>query len=233
MTPSHTAAVCQAGTDEFDAVLQRLLRAAGTADTAMSKAMRALRSLRAEYPSETPAGLLHRARKRGAPIPPMRCAHHVIRGECVACDPMLGERFYFSSGGTHIHTTPACTALEMGQEKVRRRGGTCAPIEVVRIWTGLVDRRDPCRVCFGRRLVKSRVKVPSARPVWRPAVGPRASSLALATLVSTRPPPAGTRIAWSGYEGIVVSTSGRGVDFSSEGLQMTVPWGERARLALA
>ena len=78
------------------------------------------------------------------------CRHALDWTKCVVCGDGIVGYVYITGGGTHFHTTPDCTALVQGQEKVRRRGGNQEPIEAAHTMSGVVDRRVPCRACAQR-----------------------------------------------------------------------------------
>lgn len=228
------SAVREAPTQGLQGVWAQMMERNGVRPADRPALAKQLSRLRKEYPGETPAGLFHRARKRGAPIPPPRCIHHVWRGDCVVCDPLVGQRLYFTSGGTHIHSTPACRSLSIGQEKVRRRGGVQSPIEVVRVYAGVTDRRDPCKTCFSGRVGHSQPTLPgsalSRRSQAKPARAKRGKQARLVTITRGSPPATGTPITWLGYEGVVVGTCERGLQIAVDGARTTISWGDRASL---
>jgi hypothetical protein len=180
-----------------------------------------LESLHVEYPRSTPAKLFQRARNSGAPIPPAQCHHGVRRGQCVVCDARIGTRFYYTGGGTHVHSTPICEALYRGQEKVRRRGGYPEAIEVVRIYAGILDVRDPCRHCLGDTLVPASAIVKRPPPYEPSAPRPRSMQLS-----PERPPRTGQHIDWGGFSGPVTEIRPEGVLIAAGGLTMFIAWGE-------
>lgn len=79
------------------------------------------------------------------------CRHNILRAHCVACTRGLKGFLYATGGGTHFHTTPECTLLAVGQEKVRRRGGTTEPIVAVHSQSGVIEGLDPCAGCATRQ----------------------------------------------------------------------------------
>jgi len=84
------------------------------------------------------------------------CKHAFpTRTECPVCskEPDKKEKLvvvYVSAGGDAYHFDPNCHALAYGQELVRERGGTPAPI--VTTYEHLAkEERGPCRTCRRKR----------------------------------------------------------------------------------
>ena len=209
-------------------VFENLMASAGVSDADRPTVLRALMALRTKHPNDTPARLFERARKAGAPIPTARCDHGVVRGQCVVCDVEIGTRFYFTGGGTHVHSTPTCEALAAGQEKVRRRGGNPEVIETVRHYE-LLSGRSPCRQCLrGQVNGASSDAVTSIR--WSAEGGQQALAAAWSSkavrLSAEAPPRRGQRIAWAGYSGPVQELTDDGVQISTGGLRLHIGWGE-------
>ncbi len=213
-----------------DDVFERLMDAAGVAGDDRGATLSKLHELRARFPRETPARLFDRARREGAPIPVPRCPHRVRRGECVACEPRIGERQYYTASGDHVHTTPACSVLAAGKFE---------PIE-----TGAGDGREVCTVCAK---APAAARTATARPATRrarPSSAARASTAAASVngparravlplvrpeeLAPSSPPGVGDRIDWGGFTGVVTNVGDRGVTLSVDGVVLTAPWGDRA-----
>jgi hypothetical protein len=199
--------------------------AAGVADEKRPEILSTLRSLRVRYPNETPARLFARAQKQGAPIPPSRCIHGVVRAECVACNPKIGPRWYFTTGDSLAHTTPICGALVNGRER--------APVDVA---STPPDWLEQCAQCAKPMVTRARAAAPS-RSRARSAPPPRPAHLRLQRaaneprdLSPSSPPAIGDRIDWGGFSGVVTNVTDRGVAFSVDGVTLTAPWGDRATL---
>jgi hypothetical protein len=86
------------------------------------------------------------------------CKHAFpTRTQCPVCskEPEKQENLvvvYVSAGGDAYHFDPNCHALAYGQELVRERGGTPAPI--VSTYEHIAkEERGPCRTC--RRHLKT------------------------------------------------------------------------------
>jgi hypothetical protein len=211
-------------TDEtIDSVVRRLLADLGVQPKHLARVTAAVAELAAEHPGLTPARLIELARASGQAIPSARCLHGVRRVDCTVCDPTLGDRYYVTAGGTHVHTRPDCRALAAGQDKVEARGGSTEPIEVLR--GGYDVGRNPCRTCFRQPLV---------RPVPGVAASPAAvlrNRTGFTVLDRNEPPPTGTSVSAGGVRGRVASCDAGGVILALDGGgTLRVRWGERARL---
>ena len=202
----------------MDEVFERLMDAASVPPDARPETLKRIAALKVRYPHETPARLFDRARKEGAPIPAPQCAHGVPRGHCVACDPRLKARYYFTASGGEVHTTPTCRALG---------GSANGAIEVITAADRVADGREPCPTCAKTPVVRRARTTPVvAKPRPRsliPTEGP-------AELVATAPPAIGDRIIWGGYSGLVSDVTDHGVRLSVDGITLTAPWGERATI---
>jgi hypothetical protein len=80
------------------------------------------------------------------------CKHaYPTPAQCPICsaEPARSEKFvvvYITEGGDAYHFNPNCTALSYGQDLVRERGGTPAPIQTT--YEHLVKgERGACRTC--------------------------------------------------------------------------------------
>lgn len=80
------------------------------------------------------------------------CKHAFpTRAQCPVCskEPEKHEKpvvVYVSAGGDAYHFDPNCHALAYGQDLVRERGGTPAPI--VSTYEHIAkEERGPCRTC--------------------------------------------------------------------------------------
>ncbi|MGH9225435.1 MAG: hypothetical protein ACRD2W_17000 [Acidimicrobiales bacterium] len=211
-------------TTAMDEIYLKLIQGAGVPAEAQKATVSRLRALKREYPNETPARLFARARKEGAAIPPSRCPHGVVRGDCVSCDSKIGARRYFTAGGSHLHTRPTCDALRSGEEK-----GVL--IEAIRVDAALGDGRAACEACATvapRRAATTRPRAAKvvARPVFVPGRGP-------VPLDQSKPPAVGDQIEWSGYAGEITEVTDRGVHFFVDGITLAAPWGDRARVKRA
>lgn len=73
---------------------------------------------------------------------------------CADCKPSSPDDdepqfVYMSEGwGAAYHKSPDCPALIEGQEAVKRRGGTPAPVRRVPLSTAKATLHFPCQVCF-------------------------------------------------------------------------------------
>ncbi len=208
----------------MDDVFDRLMQSAGVADGDRARVLKLLQSLRGHHPRDTPARHVRTRTPRGCSYPTAHCQHGVARGECVVCDPKIGTRFYFTGGGTHVHSTPTCRALADGQEKVRRRGGNPDVIDVVPRYSGFLDARDPCRHCLPTR--------GSIAPKVGPT-SPRKHAETRAELRQLTPkdtPAIGQRVDWGGYSGPVVEVASDGLRIATGGFRMFIAWGEYVRV---
>ena len=220
----------------MDDVFLKLMDSAGVPEDARDATLGKLRALRTRYPGETPARLFARARSEGAAIPPSRCIHGVVRGECVTCDAKIGERFYYTTGGSHLHKKPTCEALKSGQDRGARWGGGSAPVEVVGSQADVADIHELCSHCFTTRAPRAtatrRTSTPArstsspGRAVRIPATLPQGPK----PLDAGAPPSVGDQIDWGGYSGVVTNVSDRGVGLDVGGITLTAPWGDRARI---
>lgn len=84
------------------------------------------------------------------------CKHAFpTRAQCPVCSkqPDKPEKLvvvYVTAGGMAYHFDPNCHALAYGQELVKERGGSPAPI--VTTYEHLAkEERGPCRTCRGNR----------------------------------------------------------------------------------
>ena len=207
---------------EFAKTFERLMDAAKVPEVNRQALFKQLEELRNAFPGDTPSAVFQRARSQGSLIPPVRCVHGIKWGECVVCDARLGERFYFTGGGTHVHSTPLCKALAEGQEKVRRRGGNPEPIEVVTRYGDHLDRRDACKVCLRRAAASSGMTTVSMSAVQK-------ASARHVTLTTRNAPGPGGRLYWGGISGTVVYRSVAGLHIAVGGSTMFVRWGDLVR----
>lgn len=196
-------------------VFNRLIDSAGVADGDRRAVLALLCSLRSRFPADTPARLFERARHEGAPIPPARCRHGVLHGECVDCDGTIGTRFYFTGRATHLHATPTCPALAGGLAARRPQGSHPDLIASVPRYDAFLDVRDPCHRCLADEL--ERGAPPEAEAPPPPA---------LRRLSRDAPPPVGERLVWGGYSGPVTEVSGDGALIRVGGFGLLVAWGE-------
>lgn len=105
------------------------------------------------------------------------------------------------------------------------------------------DRRA-CRICFNdwssdtiagfdewlRRLHGGRRQSTGKHRLLAPPAYSNSGSNRMTLLISSSPPPIGSRIEWSGYSGEVIGTNSDGVQFNGAGFTMTASWGEYAIL---
>jgi len=219
-----------------DEVFLKLMESAGVAEGARDETLAQLHTLRTRYPGETPARLFARARKEGGAIPASRCLHGIVHGDCVACNAKIGERFYFISAGTLVHQRPTCAAL--ASERARSGG---AAVEVTRSRTieagdlALCTECAPSRASRTPRASTTRRSPPSrstpavtgqariVRPSAQVAQGPK-------PLDAAAPPAIGNEIDWGGFTGVVTAITDRGVTLDVDGVILTAPWGDRARV---
>ena len=212
----------------MDEIFEKLMDSAGVPAGDREATLVKLRALKRQYPNETPARLFSRARKEGAPIPPARCTHGVPHGECVTCDSKIGPRIYFTSGGDRVHSRPTCDTL-------RSEGG---PIEAVRTDISGRERCPQCAAAPSRRAATTRAATSrpvATRPVSRRlGTGPPPPRIfagqSPVPLDAAAPPGVGDRIEWGGYIGEVTAITESGVRFTVEGISLTAPWGDTARV---
>jgi hypothetical protein len=205
-----------------DAVFQALMASSKVPEKDRAAVLGVLRQLRKKHPNVTPARLFQRARAHGALIPPARCNHGVTWGECVVCDASLGKRFYYTGGGTHVHSTPMCKALAEGQEKVRRRDGSPDVIDVVPMYGGDLEGCDPCKVCL--------LNQPKRVTVQGPSLSEARAKTGFVKLTSAKAPPNGTRVDWGGVSGPVVQRTPGGIHIAVGGTKLFIAWGELVRV---
>ena len=75
------------------------------------------------------------------------CKHLIPLSQCSTCQHDGKPDVFVTAGGSAFHSNPQCSALQMGQRSVERRGGDSAEIERVSRSSMKLAERQPCIVC--------------------------------------------------------------------------------------